>query len=245
MAVADKPISCAAAAASKLSDMVKSAVRETIAKQRSDDKDRCAIALYGLPEGGNDLKDIYSILRALGCSTTMITPRRIGRSLMQHASHDKSLKKGRPRTIRIEMASANERDKISSQFQRKIKSTFNGSFANVNISPWLRSEEMERIKLLRQRYQILQSKSNDGRQYVVVSGKLMVKNSSDKVSRVSNAASAIDSTVGSTNDKTTKAISAVISPSKLSSLPNNTAQTSPNNATQPKNVLVGSQGAPY
>ena len=215
-----------------------------IAKQRSDDKDRCAIILYGLPEGVNDLKDIYSILRALGCSTTIITHRRIGRSLMQHASSDKSLKKGRPRPIRIEMAPADERDKICSLFQRKRKSTFNGSFANVNISSWLRSEEMERIKLLRQRCQMLNSKSNNGRQYVVVSGKLMVKDSSGKLSCVNNATSAIDSTVGSTNDKTTKAISAVISPSKLSSLPNNTAQTSPNNAALPKNVLVGSQGAP-
>ena len=62
MAVADKPTLYAAAAASGLSDVVKSAVRETIAKRRSDDKDRCAVALYGLPESGNDLKDIYSIL---------------------------------------------------------------------------------------------------------------------------------------------------------------------------------------
>ena len=72
----------------------------------------------------------------------------------------------------------------------------------------------------------------------------MVKDSSGKLSRVTNATYAIDSTVGSTNDKTAKAMSAVISPSKLSSLPNNIAQTSPNNATLPKNVLVGSQGAP-
>ena len=116
MAVADKPTSYAAAAASGLSDMVKSAVSETIAKQRSDDKDRCAIALYSLPEVGNDLKDIYSILRALGCSTTIITHRRIGRTLIQHASPDKSQKKGRPRPVRIEMASADERDKICSLF---------------------------------------------------------------------------------------------------------------------------------
>ena len=53
----------------------------------------------------------------------------------------------------------------------------------------------------------------------------MVKDISGKLSRVSNAASAIDSTVSSTNDKTIKAMSAVISPSKLSFLPNNTAQT--------------------
>ena len=244
MAVADKPTSYAVATASGLSDVVKSTIRETIAKQRSDDKDRFAIALYSLPEGGNELKDIYSIFRALDCSTTIIKNRRIGRSLMQHASPDKSLKKGRPRPIRIEMASADEWDKICSLFQRKRKNTFNGRFANVNISPWLQSEEMERIKLLQQRCQILNSKSNNGRQYVVVSGKLMVKDSSGKLSRVSNAASAIDSTVSSTNDKTTKAMSAVISPSKLSSLPNNTAQTSLNNATLPKNVLVGSQGAP-
>ena len=56
VATADKPASYAAVATKDISDAVKSAFTEIIARQKSDDRDRSAIAMYGLLESNHDLK---------------------------------------------------------------------------------------------------------------------------------------------------------------------------------------------
>ena len=164
VAMADKPASYAAVATKGISDAVKSAFTEVIARQKSDDRDRSAIAMYCLLETNHDLKDTYGILRKLGCTATVISHRRIGKGTEQGT---KGTKKSWP--LRIELSTADERDQLVASFQRQRKSV------NVSISPWLLPSEMEKIKKLRQRCQDLNSKSASGdKPYVVISGRLMV-----------------------------------------------------------------------
>ena len=63
-----------------LSDVVKSAVVETMAWQKVDDQAKYAVALYDIPERGNDLKSVYSIMRKAGSTATVRNHRRIGRA---------------------------------------------------------------------------------------------------------------------------------------------------------------------
>ena len=46
---------------------VKTTVAESIKTQRKTDADSASIALYGLPEGGDDGKKVLSILASIGC----------------------------------------------------------------------------------------------------------------------------------------------------------------------------------
>ena len=174
---ADKPTSYAAVATKGISDAVKSAFTEVIAWQKSNDRDKSAIAVFGLLETNHDLKDAYGILRKLGCTATIISHLRIGKGTEQGT---KGTKQARP--LRIELLTADKCDQLVASFQRQRK------FVNVSISPWILPSEMEKIRKLRQRCQDLNSKSaSSDKPYVVISGRLMVRGQDDKLNRVIDA----------------------------------------------------------
>ena len=64
-----------------LSEVVKSAVVESMAWQRDDEIAKYAVAIYGLPEQDHDLTDIYRILRKVGSKATVHNHRRIGHAI--------------------------------------------------------------------------------------------------------------------------------------------------------------------
>ena len=199
VATADKHASYVAVATKGISDAVKSAFTEVIARQKSDGRDRSTIAMYGLLENNHVLKDTYGILCKLGCTATLISHRRIGKGTEQGT---KDTKKARP--LRFELSTADERDQLVTSFQRQRKSV------NVSIYPWFLPSEMEKIKKFRQRCQDLNSKSASGdKPYVVISGRLIVRGQDGKLQRVIGADAPQNS-----SSSTTILFSADVSPTK-------------------------------
>ena len=148
-----------------LSEVVKSAVAETIAKHKDDDAAKFAVAIYGLPENKSDLKDIYNVLRIAGSKATVRYHRRVGRKV---ANPDAANVKLRP--LRVELTSVQDREQLLT-LSRNLKQ--NKNTAKVIISPWLLLNEITRIRKLRMRYNDLNSNIPDKKeQYVIRSGRL-------------------------------------------------------------------------
>ena len=98
-------ISYSAAVNKDLSDVVKSAMTESISCQRENNKASYTIAIYSLSERKTDQKDIYGSLLKIGSEATICNSR-IGR--MKQTMANEANNKVKPRPIRIELLSLHE-----------------------------------------------------------------------------------------------------------------------------------------
>ena len=74
-----QPPSYSDAATEGLNNKVKSTIIEEMSRKRVTDTSICTVAIYGLPERKNDLKDVYSLFRSYRYNATVISYKRFGR----------------------------------------------------------------------------------------------------------------------------------------------------------------------
>lgn len=206
-----------------------------MAWQRVDDQAKYAVALYDIPEQGNDLKSVYSIMRKAGSTATVRNHRRIGRATPTGSAAGAK----RVRPLRVELYSTQERDLLLS-LCKKFNNGHSARATKINISPWLQREDAARVKSLRIKCGELNSNSSDkSESYVVRSGRLMLK-LKDGTLRAMKADAALTSSSNSpqASDSVNHLATSVKEKTSSADLPSSPV------GNQPKNVVVGSQRAP-
>jgi hypothetical protein len=162
--------SYASIVAKDLPHIVKTAIAEVIKQQHSEEKDMASLVVYGLRDTGHDLREVGDLLRMLGCEKISLHFSRLGRLAANNT---------RPRPLKLECDSVGDRDRLLSA--AKMRTIPRG----ISISPWLRPDEMLKVKSLRLRCKELNDltlPAADGRKpYVVISGRLMVRHSAGKL----------------------------------------------------------------
>ena len=168
------------------SDVIVKTVKRTVAKsiktQRKTDADRASIALYGLPEGGDDGKKVLSILASIGCQKSQsLFLHRIGKD-----SGNDSSKSNRRRPFKVQLSSDVECQQVLVNTKHLKEDP---SLAGISIAKWLSRAEVDKVKHLRKQCSDLNKNCPpdvSGRKpYVVISGRLMKRIEDGKMQRVS------------------------------------------------------------
>lgn len=162
--LSSKPSSYSAAVTSNVSEVVKSAIVETLRQQKVVERNENFVALHNMQEYGTDLSDVKELLEFIGCDIPVANAIRIGRL-------NKSPKKAR--ILKVELLSKSDRN-ILLQASRFLKD--DPSTAKIFITKWLQPVELKKLKSTQERCRLLNGKSpvmKSGRKpYVVISGKL-------------------------------------------------------------------------
>lgn len=211
--------------ANVVSDDVKNAVFQALKEQRKATAEESTIVVYGFPDEDNDREELEKMFYFLRCDCRIIRHGRLG-----HANKGKSF-----RPIKVELSST---DQVLSLLSNAKHLKDNWYYAGVSISKWLSYDECKNIKHIREQCRALNSShipdSKGRKPFFVISGKIMMRNSSGKLEVYSNTA-----TVNSSELSTIK--------TKL--VPVSSNNTGPTNvtggsSTGSKNVKGGSQVAP-
>lgn len=167
-------------AAAVSADIVKSAVSEAIREQQKASTDRSSIVVYGFPEEENDNAQLLEMFDFMGARCDVIRHSRIGRS--PHQSNKSST-----RPIRVELRSASNASIILSRAKHL---RYDAYYGGVYINKWLSEDEMNCVKLLRRQCDALNRDlpiDNNGRKrFVVISGKIMQRNSNGRLETYSS-----------------------------------------------------------
>ncbi len=226
----------AGVAAKDLRHVVQSAVIETIAKQRTDERTMASVAVYGLPDNGRDRSDLKSLLSYIDCRVSVVNTTRIGRSSSQSSASAASTN-ARPRPLKVELATKADRECLLDA-AKHLK--YDDSTAKIFISPWLSKESFNEAKALRQQCRQLNDsclKLNGRKRYVISNNKLMCRQPDGTLRRFKDATSSADSVAPlPTSGKAPPADSKVPAP-RLNG-------TSSPQKQQPKNGQRGSHAAP-
>jgi hypothetical protein len=152
-----------------VSEAVEIAVKHSLRSQKQAEQDSSSAVMYNLPEKGNDLSDVLAVMKAIKCTIPISKMYRVGKS-------------GVNRPIRLFLSSSSDRDRALLH-ARTLKNC--QGFAFVRMDQWLCRDEMERVKALREHCKTLNStverRSDGKKQYVVVSGRLMVQSDGGKL----------------------------------------------------------------
>ena len=194
-------VSYAKVVTANLSETVKAAVFETIRNQRTEERGRASVAIYGLPEKGNDYDGVRKLFQALNEKSNIVSVARIGRGTSRKVSSN-------PRPLKVEFQSKYERSSLLSAAS-KLKE--DPRTASIRIAPWLQKDEFDKVKALREHCKQLKNSSAapiaDGRKpFFVISGKLMTRNANGKlqlhIDAVSNKAEIADNDIKSSTGAT-------------------------------------------
>ena len=193
-------VSYAKAVTANLSETVKAAVFETIRNQRTEERGRASVAIYGLPKKGNDYDGVRNLFQALNEKSNIVSVARIGRGTSRKVSSNL-------RPLKVELQSKYERSSLLSAAS-KLKE--DPRTASIRIAPWLQKDEFDKVKALREHCKQLNSSAAptaDGRKpFFVISGKLMTRNANGKlqlhIDAVSNKAEIADNDIKSSTGAT-------------------------------------------
>jgi hypothetical protein len=175
-------ISYADAVNKNIENAVKSVVTETFRKQRSDERTKATVAIYGLPELGRDLTDINDLFAKLKCSCRVLHYARIGRAESSLDTQSTTNQPRKPRPIKVELSASIDCNQLLAAFKRLKHDC---SATGISIARWIQRSEMAKHNVLRQRCQTLNSSAvpmADGRKpYIVISGRLMKRAADGKL----------------------------------------------------------------
>jgi len=158
-------------------DILKNAVSEALKEQHKLNADRSSVVVYGFPEEGNDIPQLRDMLDFLGCRIDIIRSSRVGRS--HHQTGNSSA-----RPIKVELRSVSDVSIILSRANCLRDEAY---YAGVHINKWLSQEEMKGVKALRSQCDTLNRERCDTSDhhkrkcYVVISGKIMKRDSSGRL----------------------------------------------------------------
>ena len=193
-------VSYSKAVTANLSETVKAAVFETIRNQRTEERGRASVAIYGLLEKGKDYDGVKNLFQALNEKSKIVSVVRIGRGTSRKVPSN-------PRPLKVELLSRYERSSLLSAAS-KLKE--DPRTASIRIAPWLQKNEFDKVKALREHCKQLNSSAAptaDGRKpFFVISGKLMTRNANGKlqlhIDAVSNKAEIADNDIKSSTGAT-------------------------------------------
>ena len=152
-------------------DFVKSAVSEAIREQQKVITEKSNVVVYGFPEEGHDDAQLHEMLDFLECRCDFTRSSRLGRSSYQGGATARPLK--------LELRSANDASNILSRAKHLRHDDYYGG---VYINKWLSDDEMNAVKALRrQRDELNKNNKNDSKKFVVVSGKLMQRDTDGRL----------------------------------------------------------------
>ena len=161
------------AISSNLSDVVKSAMVETIRHHEATQRDGASVAIHNLKEFGSDVNDVRELLDFIGCNAKIIRIVRIGQQV-------KASKKCR--LLKVELQSTSDKDMMLqlAKYLREDPTT-----RDIFITPWLRPEELSKLKKLQEQCRILNEKSpklkGGWKRFIIISGKLMERLANGKL----------------------------------------------------------------
>ena len=153
-----------------ISDVVKTAVADSMRKQRKNDSDRSSIVLFGLQERKEDLKKVKLVLDPVGCDSKVVKIARLGASLdkSQHQPNGKNSEKQRP--LKVELSS--EADSRYVLMHSKLLKS-NPKFAKVRKTVRIKCDELNKN---------CSADENGRKPFVVWSSKIMKRDSNGKFS---------------------------------------------------------------
>ena len=155
-------------------DMVKYAVSEVLREQHKVDTARLSVAVYGFPEEGKDVEQLFKMFDNLSCRCDVTRHSQIG-----HPSNRNS-KSIRP--IKVEFKSVSDTSSILSRANRL---RHDDHYAGVYINKWLSNKDMKSMQQLRSQCERLNndypSSVNGRKQFVLISGKIKQHNASGQL----------------------------------------------------------------
>ena len=203
-------------------NIVKSAVSEAIREQQKANVDKSSVVFYGFPEEGDDNTQLRDMIDYLGCRCDVTRHSRIG--------HPHQSKSARP--IKIEFKSFNDASVVLSKAKHLRDDAY---YTGVYINKWLSDIDMKSIKQLRQQCGTLnqgQASVNGRKKFIVISGKIMERDSSGRLQVYS---------IAKDKEDAKKSSNTVASPTESTSQ----ASSNPKAADQQtKNSTVGSHVTP-
>ena len=200
-----------------ISDVVKNSVAESLKQQKMDDIENSSFVVFGFPEDRRDYFDLHELMEFLNCRGDIVSYSRIGRVA--------KLVQGRPLKVVLRLATDCEYVLTHANLLRK-----NDYYSGVYLSRWLSKDEMNKLKVLRLHCEELNktcaSDVKGRKPYLIISGKLMKRESGGKLIKV--------------NDCVSSAAQESVSQPYV----RKKQQIKSQSATQPKNAPGGSHVAP-
>ena len=174
-------------------EAVKSVVVQTIREQKHEEMEKISVAIYGLPEVGNDAKNLNKALAEVDFKGKFVSFIRIGHIANKSVGNESAkANAAKPRPLKVVLLSWSARANLLDLFARKKQATK----LSFIITAWLSREEMVNIKSLWQRCHELNDKSGDltnaRKPYFIISGRLRRREKDGKLFRLDGEVPAKD-----------------------------------------------------
>ena len=166
----NKPSTYAGAVSSNLSNIVKSAVASSIKEQRRVGRSKASIVIYDVVEDRNDSVDTRKILSVINCDLQIV-----GCVRLRSPCPASKTSSHKPRPLKVELSTIADRVLVLNAANRQ---RYKFQPLEINVSPLLQADELNKLKKLRLRFQELNEaahKANGKRPFVVVSNRLKVR----------------------------------------------------------------------